>query len=90
MQSSFFAFLILTRTLVSQSGDTLKFIKDAEVVDQWIMTTETRTNDVGELIVTVKKAKTTSDSQYFALHEESYTARLCGQQILFHRPIFVI
>ena len=61
--------LLIANILVFQQGDTLKFLKNNEVIDQWALFEDPQ-NQSSDHIVYTKRSKVSSDSSHFFIYEE--------------------
>ncbi len=61
--------LLIANVFVFQQGDTLKFLKNNEVIDQWLLFEDPQ-NQSSDHVVYTKKSKVSADSSYFFIYEE--------------------
>jgi hypothetical protein len=62
--------LLAANLLVSQQGDTLKFLKGSAVIDQWLLFEDNHDTPYNGIIRT-KKVKVSADSSHFLIFEET-------------------
>ncbi|MGB3340406.1 MAG: hypothetical protein WBB37_02870 [bacterium] len=61
--------LLAANLFVFQQGDTLKFLKGSDVIDQWLLFEDNQYLPHNGIVHT-KKAKVSADSSHFFIHEE--------------------
>ena len=61
--------LLTVNLFVLQQGDTLKFLKGTEVIDQWMLF-ENDQDHTTDHVVHTRRAKVSADSSHFFIHEE--------------------
>lgn len=63
--------LVFLNVLVFQNADTLKFVKGDSIIEQWVMSEDCTTTDLGTLIYTTK-SMVSDDNRHFLFCEEKY------------------
>lgn len=63
--------LVFLNVLVFQNADTLNFVKGDSIIEQWVMSEDCTTTDLGTLIYTTK-SMVSDDNKHFLFCEEKY------------------
>lgn len=61
--------LLIANILVFQQGDTLRFLKNNEVIDQWLLFEDPQNQSSDHLVYT-RRSKVSVDSSHFFIYEE--------------------